>query len=117
MVHHDGRGVFAGMPDPFEAARYHSLVVDESTVPPLSPGRDGWHVSAWCEERGDEGRTRRVVMGLRRTFADTSRAPCEGVQFHPESFMTVHGPQLLANFLAMASVATPTESIRSAKGP
>jgi anthranilate synthase/aminodeoxychorismate synthase-like glutamine amidotransferase len=116
MVHHDGRGVFAGMPDPFEAARYHSLVVDESTVPPLSPGGDGWHVSAWCEEQGDDGRSRRVVMGLRRTFADASRASCEGVQFHPESFMTVHGPQLLANFLAMAGVAATAKAITSAKG-
>lgn len=114
MVHHDGLGVFAGMPNPFEAARYHSLAVDETTVPPSQPGRDGWRVSAWCEERDEHGRPRRVVMGLRRTFADAPRAPCEGVQFHPESFMTLHGPRLLANFLAMAGVAATAKAIRSA---
>jgi anthranilate synthase/aminodeoxychorismate synthase-like glutamine amidotransferase len=103
LVHHDGLGLFAGLPSPFEAARYHSLVVDEATVPPLTPGHDGWKVSAWCEEQGDDGRPRRVVMGLRRVFADASLAPCEGVQFHPESFMTVEGPRLLGNFLSMAA--------------
>ena len=119
-VHHDGLGLFAGVANPFEAARYHSLVVDEASALPLAPGQgaghDGWRVSAWCDERDDGGRTRRVVMGLRRVFADASRAPCEGVQFHPESFMTSEGPRLLANFLAMAGVATTTEPITSAMG-
>ncbi len=120
LVHHDGLGLFAGVANPFEAARYHSLVVEEASVPPLVPsqgsGQDGWQVSAWCEERGDGGRTHRVVMGLRRVFADAGRAPCEGVQFHPESFMTSEGPRLLANFLTMAGVATTAESITSARG-
>lgn len=100
-VHHDGRGVFAGLPSPFEAARYHSLVVDPRSIPRATPGRDGWEVSAWTDEADDGGGVRRVVMGLRRVWADPSRRPVDGVQFHPESFMTPEGPRLLRNFLAM----------------
>lgn len=85
-VHHDGRGVFAGLPDPFEATRYHSLVVRRDTVPA------DFEVSAWTD-RGE-------VMGL-RWKAPAGAAPMEGVQFHPESFLTIEGPRLLANFLAM----------------
>lgn len=85
-VRHDGKGVFSGLPDPFTATRYHSLVVERTTVPPE------FAVSAWTE-RGE-------VMGLRWTGAGSDRAPLEGVQFHPESFLTVDGPKLLANFLA-----------------
>lgn len=85
-VRHDGKGVFSGLPDPFVATRYHSLVVERTTVPPE------FAVSAWTE-RGE-------VMGLRWTGAGSDRAPLEGVQFHPESFLTVDGPKLLANFLA-----------------
>ncbi len=83
-IHHGGAGVFAGLPDPFVATRYHSLVVAASTVP------DVLEVTA----RTADG----VVMGLRhRTLA------VEGVQFHPESLLTLEGPSLLANFLASAA--------------
>jgi anthranilate synthase component 2 len=82
-IHHDGRGVFAGLPDPFVATRYHSLVVDPASVP------DELEVSATTADG--------VIMGLRhRTL------PVEGVQFHPESLLTPSGPDLLSNFLAAA---------------
>lgn len=81
LVHHDGRGVFAGLPEPFTATRYHSLALDPETVP------DVLEVSA----RTDSG----VIMGLRhRTLA------VESVQFHPESVLTEGGYQMLANWLA-----------------
>jgi anthranilate synthase/aminodeoxychorismate synthase-like glutamine amidotransferase len=80
LVHHDGAGVFAGLPDPFEATRYHSLIVDRSSVP------DELEVTAWT----DDG----VVMGLRHRDHDV-----EGVQFHPESILTNAGHDLLRNFL------------------
>ena len=83
-IHHAGQGVFAGLPDPFTATRYQSLVVEPSTLP------DVLEVTA----RTADG----VIMGLRhRTLA------VEGVQFHPESLLTIEGPSLLANFLASAS--------------
>ena len=88
QVHHDGRGVFAGLSDPFEATRYHSLVVRRDTVPA------DFEISAWTA-RGE-------IMGL-RWRSPAGAAPMEGVQFHPESFLTVEGPRLLANFLAMAA--------------
>ncbi len=82
-VRHDGRGVFRGVRSPTVAARYHSLVVDPASVPPVL------EVSGW----GDRG----VVMALRhRSF------PVESVQFHPESYLTPDGPRMLANFLAGA---------------
>jgi anthranilate synthase/aminodeoxychorismate synthase-like glutamine amidotransferase len=85
-IHHDGRGLFAGMSNPFVATRYHSLVVDPATVHP------DFEVTAWTAKN--------EIMGLRwKAPADAS--PLEGVQFHPESFLTVEGPKLLANFLAM----------------
>ena len=87
QVHHDGRGVFAGLSDPFEATRYHSLVVRRDTVPA------DFEISAWTA-RGE-------VMGL-RWKSPAGAAPMEGVQFHPESFLTIEGPKLLGNFLAMA---------------
>ena len=90
QVHHDGRGVFAGLPDPFEATRYHSLVVRRDTVPA------DFEVSAWTA-RGE-------VMGL-RWKSPAGAAPMEGVQFHPESFLTVEGPKLLGNFLTMGARA------------
>jgi para-aminobenzoate synthetase component 2 len=95
-IHHDGRGLFAGLPNPFTATRYHSLVVLPETIPP-----EGWAVSAWTDEKGEKGSTRRVVMGLRRVWPDGAplHAPLEGVQFHPESFLTADGPMLLRNFL------------------
>jgi len=80
-IHHDGAGVFRGLPDPFVATRYHSLVVEPSTLPGVL------EVTA----RTADG----VIMGLRhRTLA------VDGVQFHPESLLTLEGPSLLANFLA-----------------
>ena len=83
LIHHDGRTMFAGLPDPFEATRYHSLIVDADTLP-----RE-LEVSAWT----DEGE----VMGIRhRTL------PVEGVQFHPESILTACGKDLLRGFLAVA---------------
>ena len=102
LVHHNSRGVFAGMPDPFVATRYHSLVVLPETVPERRAGEDGWEISAWTDETDEKtGAVRRVVMGLRRVWADPRKKPVEGVQFHPESFLTVDGPQLLGNFLNM----------------
>ena len=80
LIHHDGRGVFEGLPDPLEATRYHSLVVEPTSVP------DVLEVSA----ETDDG----VVMGLRHRNHDV-----EGVQFHPESILTTGGHDLLRNFL------------------
>jgi anthranilate synthase/aminodeoxychorismate synthase-like glutamine amidotransferase len=87
-VFHDERGLFAGVPNPFEATRYHSLVIERPTVP------DVLEITAktWDEE----------IMGVRHRRYVGTRAPVEGVQFHPESIMTPAGKQLLANFLAMA---------------
>jgi len=114
LVHHDGAGVFHGLPNPFEAARYHSLVVPVESVP-ASPalGEEGWAQSAWTDEPLPDGTTRRVVMGLRRVWADArGKAPLEGVQFHPESFLTPDGPRLLANFLAMGDRGRVVEEDR-----
>lgn len=100
-IHHDGKGIFAGLSNPFVATRYHSLVVLAETIPAREAGKDGWEVSAWAMETDEHlGAPRRVVMGLRRVFADSAKASVEGVQFHPESFLTLEGPKLLANFLA-----------------
>lgn len=87
LVHHDGRGIFEGLPKPFVATRYHSLIVQRDTVP-----LDQFEISAWT----DDG----VVMAL-RWKAPPGAAPLDGVQFHPESFLTVDGPLLLANFLGL----------------
>ena len=85
-VFHDDKGLFAGLPNPFEATRYHSLVVERSSLP------DCLEITAktWDEE----------VMGLRH-----KSMPVEGVQFHPESFLTKVGKDLLRNFLRLARVA------------
>ncbi|HEY4185319.1 MAG TPA: aminodeoxychorismate/anthranilate synthase component II [Polyangia bacterium] len=83
MMSHDNRGVFAGLPNPFEATRYHSLVVERSSLP------DCLEITAETASG-----TEREIMGLRhKTLA------VEGVQFHPESFLTVVGKDLLRNFL------------------
>jgi anthranilate synthase component 2 len=85
LIHHGGRGVFAGLPNPFEATRYHSLIVEKSTLPQCL------EVTAWTQ--GADGGVDEI-MGLRhRTLA------IEGVQFHPESILTQHGHDLLRNFL------------------
>jgi anthranilate synthase component 2 len=86
MIHHDGRGVYAGLPQPFEATRYHSLVVRPDRIPGCL------EVSSWT--LGEDGE-RAEIMGLRhRNLA------VEGVQFHPESILTAAGKALLGNFLA-----------------
>ncbi len=86
LVSHTGAGVFAGLPDPLEATRYHSLVVDRATVPAVL------EITA----ESDDG----VVMGLRHRDA-----PIEGVQFHPESILSVGGHDLLRTFLATTVAA------------
>ena len=91
-IHHDGRGVFAGMSNPFTATRYHSLVVEPGSV-----NRELYEVSATTTDVLPDGSEVEVVMGLRRIGAP-GEAPVEGVQFHPESFLTDEGPRLLANF-------------------
>lgn len=85
MIRHTGQGVFAGLPDPFQATRYHSLVVERASIP------DCLEITAWTED--DDGNFDEI-MGLRhRTL------PIEGVQFHPESILTQHGHDLLRNFI------------------
>ena len=83
VVHHAGAGMFAGLPSPFLATRYHSLVVDRTTLP------DCLEVTGWLEDG--------TIMGLRHRDK-----PIEGVQFHPESIASEHGHQLLRNFLDAA---------------
>ena len=83
LIHHDGLGVFKGMSNPFEATRYHSLVIRRETF--TNPD---FIISAWT----DEGE----IMGVRHR-----RWPLHGVQFHPESFLTAEGPLLLKNFVEM----------------
>ena len=80
MIYHDGEGVFKGLPNPFEATRYHSLVVRRETMP------DCLKITAETDQK--------EVMGIRH-----KELPVEGVQFHPESILTQHGMELLANFV------------------
>ena len=84
-IRHEGRGVFAGLPDGYEATRYHSLVVEKSSLPQCL------EVTAWTEN--PDG-SMEEIMGLRHR-----EHPVEGVQFHPESILTQHGHALLRNFL------------------
>lgn len=84
-IEHDGRTIFAGLPNPFQAIRYHSLLVEAASLP------DCLERSAWTAE-GE-------VMGVRH-----KQLPVEGVQFHPESILTEHGRRLLANFLLRVPV-------------
>ena len=94
-IHHDGRGLFAGLSNPFIATRYHSLVIRRDTF-----DETNFEVTAWCDDDGVE-----VIMGLRARpgVLPGGEAPLEGVQFHPESFLTVEGPALLGNFLEMGT--------------
>jgi len=80
MIHHDGKTIYSNIPDPFEATRYHSLAVERESLP------DCFDVVAWTDE--DE------IMGIRH-----KEFTVEGVQFHPESFLTAEGPAILANYL------------------
>ncbi|MGP0629536.1 aminodeoxychorismate/anthranilate synthase component II [Nitrospina sp. 32_T5] len=80
QIHHDNNTLFKDLPDPFEATRYHSLIVERDSLP------DCFEVSAWTKE-GE-------IMGIRH-----KELPVEGVQFHPESILTVYGKNLLKNFL------------------
>lgn len=84
-MHHAGKGVFAGLPAPFQATRYHSLVVDRASLP------DCLEVTAWLEDG--------TIMGLRHR-----ELPIEGVQFHPESIASEHGHRMLRTFLEGAGV-------------
>ncbi len=96
-IHHDGKGIYEGLPNPFTATRYHSLVVTRDSIPSA-----GWTVSAWTTDTHPDGTTPEVVMGLRKNNDDNpSAAPLIGVQYHPESFLTTNGPLLLANFLGL----------------
>ncbi len=85
QIRHEGKGVFAGLPDRYEATRYHSLVVDKTTLP------ECLEVTAWTD---NEDGSMEEIMGLRHR-----EYPVEGVQFHPESILTQHGHALLKNFL------------------
>jgi anthranilate synthase component 2 len=84
-IRHEGKGVFAGLPDRYQATRYHSLVVDKTTLPACL------EMTAWTE---NEDGSIEEIMGLRHR-----EHPVEGVQFHPESILTEHGHALLKNFL------------------
>ena len=84
-VIHEGKGVFAGLPSPFQATRYHSLMVERSSLP------DCLEITAEVEDG--------TIMGLRHR-----ELPIEGVQFHPESIASEHGHQILRNFLDLAAV-------------
>lgn len=90
MVRHDGRGLFEGMPNPFRAIRYHSLVVERNHVP------KGFYVTATSEDDNE-------IMGLRH-----ESLPIEGVQFHPESVLTENGIRIVQNFVAMVTGTLPT---------
>ena len=88
LMHHKGQGVFSNLPSPFEATRYHSLVVEKESLP------DCLEITAWTENADgsfDE------IMGLRH-----KTLPVQGVQFHPESILTQHGHTMLKNFLEQA---------------
>ena len=85
-IHHSGVGVFEGLPSPYQATRYHSLVIDPSTLP------ESLEVTAWTE---DESGDLDAIMGVRHRSLSV-----EGVQFHPESILSEHGHALLKNFLA-----------------
>jgi anthranilate synthase component 2 len=87
MMHHNDKGVFKGLPSPFEATRYHSLVIDKSSLP------ECLEITAWTE---DEQGNMDEIMGVRH-----KELAIEGVQFHPESILSQHGHQMLQSFLDM----------------
>jgi anthranilate synthase component 2 len=85
MMHHSDKGVFAGLPQPFEATRYHSLVIEKTSIP------DDFEITAWTEN--DNGELDEIMGVIHKPTG------AEGVQFHPESILTRCGHDLLANFL------------------
>ncbi len=85
-IHHDDKGLFSGLPNPFVATRYHSLVIQPDTLNPE------FIVTAWADGPNGE----REIMGIRH-----KTLPIEGLQFHPESFLTEQGPQMLQRFVEM----------------
>lgn len=87
MVYHNNQGVFVGLDNPFEATRYHSLVIDQDSLP------DCLEVTAWTQ---DDSECREEIMGVKHI-----QYGIEGVQFHPESILTAHGHDLLGNFLSI----------------
>ena len=91
MIHHDGKGVFAGLPNPFEATRYHSLIVPEGSI------SDDLEVCAWTDDPDHP----RELMGFRHL-----QYQLHGVQFHPESYLTEVGIDLLKNFLNLPANVT-----------
>ena len=92
LIHHSNTGVFAGLPNPFEATRYHSLVIEKESLP------DCLEVTAWTET--EDGRLDEIMGVRHKEYA------IEGVQFHPESILTQHGHDLLKNFLQMPAKGT-----------
>ncbi len=101
-IHHDGRGVFQGLTNPFTATRYHSLIVTRDSF-----DADRFELTAWTDL--DE------IMGMRAKpgALPGGDAPLEGVQFHPESFLTDAGPRILANFLGLPAPSTPAPPVAS----
>lgn len=95
QIHHDGMGLFEGIPNPFIATRYHSLVIQPETLHP------DFIVCAWADGPADGPDGENEIMAVRH-----KELPVFGWQFHPESFLTEVGPQLLSNFLATKSTAT-----------
>jgi len=89
MIHHNTQGVFAGLTNPFEATRYHSLVIERASLP------DCLEITAWTETESGEVDE---IMGVRH-----KELAIEGVQFHPESILTQHGHDMLQNFLTLHS--------------
>ena len=100
LVHHAGQGVFAGLPTPFTATRYHSLVILPDSVP------DELEVTAWTE---DGSGARVEIMGVRHR-----EHAVEGVQFHPESISSEHGHRLLGNFLTIAGLPVADRAVTGA---
>lgn len=94
MIYHTGQGIFQGIPNPFQATRYHSLVIDPATVP------DCLAITAWTQTASGE---KEEIMGIQH-----QNHLIVGVQFHPESILTHHGHTLLKNFLTMASASELT---------
>jgi anthranilate synthase/aminodeoxychorismate synthase-like glutamine amidotransferase len=94
-IHHDGRGLFQALPEPFVATRYHSLVIEPASLPSCL------EITAWTADR--------VIMGIRH-----KKLPIEGVQFHPESALSPEGKALLANFLSMVRDQTRAGAAQSA---